>query len=72
MRILPLALPAPKLAHHVPIYALTPQHVLVRDESLEPDRPASVDPPRADADLSTKTIAEAICEAGARIYEYAL
>ena len=50
MRILPLALPAPKLAYHVP---------------------ARVDPPRVDADLSTKAITKAICEVGARVYEYA-
>ena len=71
MCILPLALPTPKLAHDVPIYALTPQYVLVRDEPLKPDGPASVDPPRADTDLSTKAIAETICKAGARVYEYA-
>ena len=71
VRILPLALPAPKLAHDVPIYPLTPQHVLVRDEPLEPDRSARVDPPRADADLSTKAIAEAVGEARARVYEHA-
>ena len=69
--ILPLALPAPTLAHDMPVYTSTPQHVLVRDESLQPGGPAHVDTPRADADLSTDTIAEAVCEAGARIYKYA-
>ena len=38
MRILPLALPAPKLAHDVPICAMAHQDEFVHDEPLEPNR----------------------------------
>jgi hypothetical protein len=69
VRILPLAPPAPKLAYDVPVCTLTPKHVLVRDKPLEPDWPARVDPPRADADLGAKAIAEAVSEARTRVHE---
>jgi hypothetical protein len=69
VRILPLALPAPKLANDVPVRTLDPQHVLEGHESLEPDWPARVDPPRADADLGAKAIAEAVSEARTRVHE---
>ena len=71
VRILPLALPAPELAHDVSVRALAPQHVLIRDEPLEPNGPPRVDPPRADPDLRAKAIPEAVGKARARVDEHA-
>ena len=60
-----------KLADNVTLLALAPQNVLVRYEALESDRPTCVDPPRADAHLGTKAIAESVGEARARVDEHA-
>ena len=71
VRVLFLAVLAPKLPDDVTLLALAPQDILVRHEPLEPDRPTRVDPSRADAHLGAKAISEAVGEARARVDEHA-
>src|SRR5216684_6729741 len=51
-------------------FAPAPQNILIRHESLEPNRTPRMDPSRADAHLGTKAIAKPIRETHARINEY--
>jgi hypothetical protein len=60
-----------KFPNDMALFVLAPQDVLVRHESLKPDRTTRVDPPGADPHLSTKAIPEAVGEARARVDEYA-
>src|SRR5216684_5128395 len=51
-------------------FAPAPQNILIRHESLEPNRTPRMDPSRADAHLGTKAIAKPVRETRARINEY--
>ena len=61
----------PKLPDDVPILALASQNILIRHESVEPNRSARMDPPSANPHLGTEPVAKAVREARAGVHEHA-
>lgn len=66
-----LSLARAELANDVALRAPAFEHVLVRDEPLEPDGSPCVNASGADPDLRAEAIAEAVREARTRIHERA-
>lgn len=58
-----LSLAGAELASDMALRAPAFEHVLVRDEPLEPDGPPRVDAPGADPDLRAEAVAEAVRKA---------